>query len=605
FQWTETGEASFYLLEAADNPGMTNPVLSREVQGSSFYFSEMGPGTWYWRVRPVFPPSYEGAPGEASPASFSISQSGSLRTPELLIPQDQGRVDVGQGDVYFSWLPETEARSYRILISADRNLTNPLIDETASDNFYVYRPGRNIIAPGQYYWAVSQIDIEGNNSSFSPARSFTALEGELTQRLVFPPDGYITAAARLPDLRFTWKTNLPLQTRFQISGYSDFSSLLIDEAAGSETFQGRILPEGTWYWRIQAKGPDNAVFETPPRSFTAAPPIPAPVLLAPSLNGRIAVQEGEPTAFSWETAEGAAYYQFKLYYGENRNNPVYENNLVEGTRQSLSMDSYPEGNYYWTVQGFMPETAQSTRRTGLLSEGDFSIRKLHLVSLNYPGNGAAFEGLRAYLEPGTVRWSSVNQVSASRFIFSRNQDFSGTPVAVINNPPGTISLPRLRAGNYYWTIQAETPDGFNISARPRLLRVLPIQPLPDAANRLPTDGTIIGREELRENRNIRFSWDTVPGATAYIFTLENIDTGKTIIQKSPSPETSFVLEDLTLLDVGAFVWRVEAVLINPLRERRADDEILRRGESTGNGFRIDFGLPVTPELRRPGQLYGR
>jgi hypothetical protein len=74
------------------------------------------------------------------------------------------------------------------------------------------------------------------------------------------------------------------------------------------------------------------------------------------------------------------------------------------------------------------------------------------------------------------------------------------------------------------------------------------------------------------------------------------------------------LEDLTLLDVGAFVWRVEAVLINPFRERResADgitgdiiDEIIRRGETAGNGFRVDFGLPDRPELRAPGLLYGR
>jgi hypothetical protein len=177
-----------------------------------------------------------------------------------------------------------------------------------------------------------------------------------------------------------------------------------------------------------------------------------------------------------------------------------------------------------------------------------------------------------------------------------------------------VPLPRFRAGNYYWTIRAETPDGFDISARSsRLLRVLPIPPLPGAANRLPADGKIIGKEELRENRSIRFSWDTVTGASAYIFTLENRDTGKTIIQKGPSAETSFVLEDLTLLDVGAFVWRVEAVLINPFRERREDrneitddiEEIIRRGETAANGFRVDFGLPDTPELRTPGLLYGR
>ncbi|MDR2072514.1 MAG: hypothetical protein LBP60_03670, partial [Spirochaetaceae bacterium] len=208
FLWTETEEADFYVLEAADNPEMANPALSQEVRGTSFYSSALGPGTWYWRVRPVFSAVYEGAPGEGAPASFSIIRSGDLRAPELRLPGDRGVVNVAAegGRVYFSWQPEEEAASYRIRISADRNLANPVLDKTVRDNFYVYLTGQNAITPGQYYWAVSQVDIEGNESAPSPARSFTALEGELIQRLVFPPEGYAVGASMLPDIRFTWKT---------------------------------------------------------------------------------------------------------------------------------------------------------------------------------------------------------------------------------------------------------------------------------------------------------------------------------------------------------------------------------------------------------------
>ncbi|MDR0707895.1 MAG: hypothetical protein LBF60_08495 [Treponema sp.] len=81
-----------------------------------------------------------------------------------------------------------EALAYRTLISTDQNLANPLVDEIVRDNLYVYHVGQNHISPGQYYWAVSQIDIEGNNSPLSLACSFIAMEGELIQRLVFPPE---------------------------------------------------------------------------------------------------------------------------------------------------------------------------------------------------------------------------------------------------------------------------------------------------------------------------------------------------------------------------------------------------------------------------------
>jgi hypothetical protein len=241
----------------------------------------------------------------------------------------------------------------------------------------------------------------------------------------------------------------------------------------------------------------------------------------------------------------------------------------------------------------------------LLSESLFSARKPHPVNLDYPGDDVVFEGLRAYREPETLRWSSTAQVGTSRFILSGRSDFTGPPVALIHNPPQHISLPRLRAGNYYWTIRAETPDGFDISARaPRRFRVLSIPPLPRAENRLPGDGKLIDGAELRANRRIVFSWDAVAGATGYLFTLENADTGQTIMRRGPAAETALTLEDLTLLDVGAFIWRLEAVLAETAREGR-EAEIIRRGEIGENRFRIDFGLPGTPELRKPGMLYGR
>jgi hypothetical protein len=607
FQWTEITDAAFYVLEAADNPAMTNPALSQEVRGTSFYFSGLGPGTWYWRVRPVFPAAYEGAAGERAPALFTIVQSGDLRAPELRSPQDRGVVNVaaGQGGAYFSWRPDSEAVSYRIRISANRDLSGPVINETVRDNYYTHRTGQGVLPPGQYYWAVSQTDTEGNESAFSPVYSFSAIEGELSQRLVFPPNGYTVEISMLPDMRFTWKTNVPFPTRFQISAEPGFSSLLVDEAAGSGSFQGRALPGGTWYWRIQAAGPGGAVFETPPNSFTAALPISAPLLLEPAPGGRVIIQEGEPLAFSWEAAEGAEYYQFKLYHAGDRDNAVYENNFVEVTRESLSMANYPEGNYHWTVRGFAAESSRNTRRMGLSSEGLFMTRKLRPVSLEYPGNGASFEGLKAYREPDTLRWSSADPVETSRFILSAQSDFTGSPVMRVDNPPRRITLPRLRPGTYYWTIQAETSDGFNISARaPRRFRVLPIPPLPQAANCRPENGRVIGGSELRANRRIVFSWDAVTGATGYLFTLENANTGITLLRRGPTAETTLALEDLSFLDVGTFVWRLEAVFAES-GGGGGTETIIQRGEISENRFTIDFSLPGTPQLRDPGTFYGR
>jgi hypothetical protein len=124
--------------------------------------------------------------------------------------------------------------------------------------------------------------------------------------------------------------------------------------------------------------------------------------------------------------------------------------------------------------------------------------------------------------------------------------------------------------------------------------------------RLPEDGKLIGPAELRANRRIVFSWDAVTGATEYLFVLENTLTGETVVRQGVAAQTALTLEDLTLLDVGPFAWRVEAVVAEPEREQpRNSGTIIRRGEIGENRFTIDFRLPGVPAPREPGILYGK
>jgi hypothetical protein len=84
FQWAmpaalndDEGSPDF-LLEAADNPAMSNSLISLRVQGAenkaSLIYSGFGPGRWYWRVSPLYP-GYEGPPPTVL-SSFSVRQRG-------------------------------------------------------------------------------------------------------------------------------------------------------------------------------------------------------------------------------------------------------------------------------------------------------------------------------------------------------------------------------------------------------------------------------------------------------------------------------------------------------------------------------------------------
>jgi hypothetical protein len=122
-------------------------------------------------------------------------------------------------------------------------------------------------------------------------------------------------------------------------------------------------------------------------------------------------------------------------------------------------------------------------------------------------------------------------------------------------------------------------------------------PLPAPPGREPGNGYRIDPETLRESRTIVFRWNPVAGAEAYIFTLFH-ETGPR--QRQPvltveGPETSYTLEDLSLLDLGRFVWQVEAV------NRKTN----RRGSPGENLFTVDIPQPEIPRGRKPGDLYAR
>jgi hypothetical protein len=371
-----------------------------------------------------------------------------------------------------------------------------------------------------------------------------------------------------------------------------------------------VLGHGAFTWQVEAVYMEGGRIIRRGKEgrnwFRYEVPLAAPVLEAPGADAEVAVQEGEAAVFSWGVVEGAEYYRFKLYQGEAL---VYENGAVKGVRQDVMLEGYPEGAYRWTVEGYAGEVAGGRERTGRLAEGFFNTWRVYPVEMEFPDDGAEFEGLTAYFEPAEVRWSSANRVTASRFILSREPGMTGEPVAVIDNPPESIRLPRLEQGEYYWTVRAETEGGYDISAEEvRLIRVGAMPLLPEAGGRLPQNGTAITAAQLRRNRSISFSWNAVPGATGYFFTLEHEGTGRTLtlIQEGPITKTTFVLEDLTVLDKGTFIWRLEAVLTDPIRERREKDgRIIRRGEIGESWFRIEFALPDIPDMQRPGLLYGR
>jgi hypothetical protein len=74
FQWEAPEEVLYFILEAADNPAMANPVLQEDVRSKSLVYSRLGEGQWYWRVTPVFPAFYRGTILPSPAVPFTVSR---------------------------------------------------------------------------------------------------------------------------------------------------------------------------------------------------------------------------------------------------------------------------------------------------------------------------------------------------------------------------------------------------------------------------------------------------------------------------------------------------------------------------------------------------
>jgi len=175
-------------------------------------------------------------------------------------------------------------------------------------------------------------------------------------------------------------------------------------------------------------------------------------------------------------------------------------------------------------------------------------------------------------------------VAKSRFVLSHNSNpLAGRAVIEIIDPNRTIRIDRLEEGIWYWTVEAQTPDGRNISAQtPRRLRVLPISLLPAPSGLQPAEGYRIGIEELKKI-TVNFKWAQVQGANAYIFTLYQETNGRRrqITQTGPENRTSWTT-DIKTLGRGNFIWRVEAVNVG------RNNTIEQHGNPAERRFVIDI-----------------
>ncbi len=622
FMWNDDDYARSWLFEVSDNAQMSNPLVSQITSQPSAMLSTLGAGQYYWRVTPTYSSTLLGQDTlthtSSEISSFTIIEQGELSQAELVLPLEGGFIDANnpQEGHHFTWKYDYEAADYIIVISENENLSNPVVEQIIDENYYVLYPDVATLTEGTWYWGVTKRDSDGELSPQSEVRSLFSVQGRVEQRTLFPPDGYTVAENLVLDTSFTWKTNLPFAMKFQIASDESFNNIYTERVLHTTSISGINIPVGTWHWRIVADTENTSIpYVTDPKTFAVSEYLEKVFVNDVTGELPVIVRPSVPMEFSWEASESADYYQVTLFNNNDRETPVYENLIVEDTKIAINMDDFEEGEYSLTLRAMAVETDSSTRQTGLLNEQVFDLEKLEPITLLTPANGETFDGIQAIVNPAVLEWSSVELPQNSRLVLTnRNYGLSlesrnvGASIREsdiyfsVENPEESVQLPQLPSGTWYWTVLAETDDGFDIAPLEAAYFVVsPIAAFDAPVVINPPESLLLDIDYLKETRYIDFVWNAVAAddytADGYILSIYDSNK-KLVFEHTIDDSTEYRFDNFAVLSRGTFYWTLEAI------QRLDNAVIVRRGKKEERELVVDLPIVNAPKEQRTGELYG-
>jgi hypothetical protein len=452
-------------------------------------------------------------------------------------------------NVGFSWnrINFQPNEKLRLEIAEDQNFTRSVRTLDRLDD-----SARTALSTGVWNWRLTY-----NNVVMDSGR-FTILDAPGEELLSPARNRQISFDDELPKVYFQWpQTDDVLHYIVEVDVTEEFRNPVIRRMTTATSFSDSSLGEGIWYWRVTpvySQSNANSVPDSHPSAFRIVKSKePLPLVFA---------EEPAPVTASAPPPEPV---------------PPPAPPPPAPVRRPAPPPPAP-------VPPPAPPPPAPPPPAPVAPPAPVPPPAPRRVTLESPTNGTTLAGLTALRQQTIFRWSSNEAVARSRFVLSRNSNpLTGQAVIEILDPNRTIRLDGIEEGIWYWTVEAQTPEGVNISAQtPRQLRVLPIPLLPAPSDRQPPEGYRVDIEELKKV-TINFIWSGVQGANAYIFTLyQDVGSGRRqITQIGPENITSWAT-DVKTLGRGNFIWRVEAVNVG------RNNVIEQHGNPAESRFDVDI-----------------
>lgn len=580
-------------------------------------------GVWNWRL------SYRDK--ILSSGRLTITQTSA---PDLLSPRQEQQISYRTTipEVQFRWTEVEDALGYSLQVSQSSQFLNPKINTQVEGTSFVSYDLEN----AEWYWRVMPVyspGYEGNAVSSAVSSFNISRNGTLEPVSLNMPasDSMIYIGEDRTGFSFSW-TTAPEASYYTIliSDNARLRDPIISRTLKGNYFtyknnEGILVPE-RYYWSVLYTDEDGNVSSLPkPLSFmTYESEIIQKLVFPPD---RYTVEEGQlkNISFSWDS-NLLVDKRFQLSASPDFSRIEIDSPVSGNVMRGISV---PPGDWYWRVSAKQSEKSiaytTQPRRFSISSQpsasepqaapqiaspaaaparpvypAPASQRRLTLIS---PADGAVIPGLAAMRGPTVFRWSTTENIGKSRFVLSRRSNpAQGRAEVEIMNPGRSVDVGKIGEGVWYWTVEAQTPQGQLVVAQtPRQLIVQPVSLLPAPVNLQPPRGYSVGEQEIRQSREILFNWSAVRDANAYILTI-NMETPsgpRQVFQADVESGTSYTFKNFGLLDYEAvYVWQVEAVHFN------SQGILEQRGHPGESSFVTNIPRPGRVTTEDTGVLYG-
>ncbi|MFC5468579.1 CBM35 domain-containing protein [Cohnella suwonensis] len=419
--WTAAKDASTYTLKVSVNKDLSNPVINQSgITGTSYTVgSALTNGQkYYWSVTAV---NANGSTPVSNNAVYSFLVGANTGVPAQFGPYLPSTNFTNESATpTFMWSKAYNATSYRLVVSANSDLSNPVINQSGIASLVdtpqfgtqtagTYQPAVPLANDTKYYWMVYAVNANGERPMNGPVQYFTtkpAGASPTSFSLSAPANGAASVSTRAV---LSWQQ--PKNAFFyklEVSPNADMTSPVIvrDRMIYNKyTVEPNLLnPSTTYYWRVTAFTKDlanwaaasNGIF-----SFTTEAAPSSPLLYAEKADsGKVKLW--------FQPSNGATSYKIK--YGKAPG--AYTNTITGVTGSPYEVTGLTNGtNYYFAV-------------VAVNASGDSSIWNERTSMPSYRGqDDSVFEAEYETLN-GTRTATDHTQYTGTGFV--AGYDLSGT-----------------------------------------------------------------------------------------------------------------------------------------------------------------------------------